>query len=79
MSWRDTAQPILRFAPSPSGRLHLGHAFSALFTWSEAERLGGDVLLRIEDIDHTRCKPEHIANLKADLTDRKSTRLNSSH
>ncbi|MEO0394107.1 MAG: tRNA glutamyl-Q(34) synthetase GluQRS [Pseudomonadota bacterium] len=68
MSWRDTAQPILRFAPSPSGRLHLGHAFSALFTWSEAERLGGDVLLRIEDIDHTRCKPEHIANLKADLT-----------
>ncbi|MBV6632035.1 MAG: tRNA glutamyl-Q(34) synthetase GluQRS [Alphaproteobacteria bacterium] len=57
----------LRFAPSPSGRLHLGHAYSALFTWREAERLGGEVLLRIEDIDHTRCRAEHIAGIEEDL------------
>ncbi|MEM6903239.1 MAG: tRNA glutamyl-Q(34) synthetase GluQRS [Pseudomonadota bacterium] len=57
----------LRFAPSPSGRLHLGHAYSALFTWGEARRLGGDVLLRIEDIDHTRCRTEHIAGIEEDL------------
>ena len=45
---------ILRFAPSPSGRLHLGHAFSALFTWRAAAALGGTTLLRIEDIDPAR-------------------------
>jgi glutamyl-Q tRNA(Asp) synthetase len=59
--------PRLRFAPSPSGRLHLGHAFSALFTWRQAEKLRGEVLLRIEDIDHTRCRAEHIAGIEEDL------------
>ena len=47
--------PVLRFAPSPNGRLHLGHAFSVLQNEAEARRLGGRLLLRIEDIDPTRC------------------------
>jgi glutamyl-Q tRNA(Asp) synthetase len=60
-------QPILRFAPSPNGYLHLGHAFSALYTWQAAEALGGTALLRIEDIDIARCKPEFDAAIRADL------------
>ncbi|MEQ1768723.1 MAG: tRNA glutamyl-Q(34) synthetase GluQRS [Devosia sp.] len=62
------SRPILRFAPSPNGRLHLGHAFSALFTWRAAETLGGVALLRIEDIDRARCKPEFDAGIREDLT-----------
>ena len=58
---------ILRFAPSPTGRLHLGHAYSALFTWRQAEAVGGRVLLRIEDIDRGRCRPEFEAGIFADL------------
>jgi len=58
---------ILRFAPSPNGLLHLGHAFSALFTWRAAAALGGTALLRIEDIDPVRCKPEFDAGLRDDL------------
>jgi glutamyl-Q tRNA(Asp) synthetase len=46
---------VLRFAPSPNGRLHLGHAYSALLNARLAERMGGRFLLRIEDIDTTRC------------------------
>jgi glutamyl-Q tRNA(Asp) synthetase len=61
------SSPILRFAPSPNGYLHLGHAFSALFTWRAAERLGGTALLRIEDIDTARCKPEFDTALRDDL------------
>ncbi|GHA26113.1 tRNA glutamyl-Q(34) synthetase GluQRS [Devosia pacifica] len=57
----------LRFAPSPNGYLHLGHAYSALFTWSMAHRLGGEALLRIEDIDLARCKPDFYAALSEDL------------
>lgn len=59
--------PILRFAPSPNGHLHLGHAFSALFTWRAAGALGGVTLLRIEDIDPARCKPEYDAAILDDL------------
>ncbi|WP_343560509.1 tRNA glutamyl-Q(34) synthetase GluQRS [Kiloniella sp. b19] len=59
--------PIFRFAPSPSGLLHLGHAHSALFSWSEAQKAGGRFLLRIEDIDTTRCKPEFTEILMEDL------------
>lgn len=55
-----TSQPILRFAPSPNGPLHLGHAYSALFTWRAAAEVGGTALLRIEDIDLNRCKPEFV-------------------
>jgi glutamyl-Q tRNA(Asp) synthetase len=60
-------QPILRFAPSPNGLLHLGHAFSALYTWRAAAQLGGIALLRIEDIDLERCKPEFTQAIFEDL------------
>ncbi|HTM76053.1 MAG TPA: glutamate--tRNA ligase family protein, partial [Devosia sp.] len=60
-------QPILRFAPSPNGLLHLGHAYSALHTWRAAAQLGGIALLRIEDIDITRCKPEFADAIFEDL------------
>ncbi len=60
-------QPILRFAPSPNGLLHLGHAFSALFTWQAAAQLGGTALMRIEDTDPTRCKPEFAQAILDDL------------
>jgi glutamyl-Q tRNA(Asp) synthetase len=59
--------PILRFAPSPNGRLHLGHAFSALFTARAAAALGGTMRLRVEDIDPARSKPEFDAGLIDDL------------
>lgn len=59
--------PVFRFAPSPNGRLHLGHAFSALQNESEARRLNGRLLLRIEDIDPTRCRPQFEAAIVDDL------------
>ena len=58
---------ISRFAPSPTGRLHLGHAFSALLAHDFARTRGGRFLLRIEDIDPTRCRPEHVAGIMEDL------------
>jgi glutamyl-Q tRNA(Asp) synthetase len=57
-----------RFAPSPTGPLHLGHAFSALTAWGRAQAAGGTCLLRIEDIDTARCKPEWEADIFTDLT-----------
>jgi glutamyl-Q tRNA(Asp) synthetase len=59
--------PVLRFAPSPNGYLHLGHAFSALLNFDLARQTGGRLLLRIEDIDLTRCKPEFEAAIHQDL------------
>ncbi|MEL6685201.1 MAG: tRNA glutamyl-Q(34) synthetase GluQRS [Pseudomonadota bacterium] len=59
---------ITRFAPSPTGPLHLGHAFSALTVWKVARDLGGQALLRIEDTDSTRVRPEHEAGIYADLS-----------
>lgn len=56
-----------RFAPSPTGRLHKGHAFSALTAWSAAKAAGGRFILRIEDIDPTRCRPEYDAAILEDL------------
>ena len=56
-----------RFAPSPTGRLHLGHAFSALTAWELAQAAGGTFLLRIEDIDPARCRPEYEAAIYDDL------------
>lgn len=53
-----TGSTVTRFAPSPSGLLHLGHAYAALFAARAAEREGGRFLLRIEDIDAGRCRPE---------------------
>ena len=61
------SQPIFRFAPSPNGWLHVGHAYSALFTDRAARSLGGVMLLRIEDIDVARCKPEYDAAIMEDL------------
>ncbi|MGC9420171.1 MAG: tRNA glutamyl-Q(34) synthetase GluQRS [Rhodovulum sp.] len=57
-----------RFAPSPTGPLHLGHAFSALTAYERARARGGDMLLRIEDIDSARSKPEWEAQIFKDLT-----------
>jgi glutamyl-Q tRNA(Asp) synthetase len=59
--------PVFRFAPSPNGYLHLGHAYSALLNYDLARRSGGRMLLRIEDIDTTRCKPEFEAAIYQDL------------
>jgi glutamyl-Q tRNA(Asp) synthetase len=59
--------PILRFAPSPNGYLHLGHAYSALFTDLWARQLGGTFLLRLEDTDPTRSKPEFAQAIIDDL------------
>lgn len=58
---------ITRFAPSPTGRLHLGHAVSAFNVWAAAAEAGGEVRLRIEDIDQTRCKREYEAAILEDL------------
>ena len=59
--------PVFRFAPSPNGYLHLGHAFSALLNFDAARRTGGRFLLRIEDIDAARCRPEFEAAIYEDL------------
>jgi len=59
--------PVLRFAPSPNGELHLGHAYSALLNDCLARRLRGRLLLRIEDIDITRCTPAFEAGIVEDL------------
>ena len=60
-------QVITRFAPSPTGRLHLGHAYSALLVHNYARSRGGAVLLRIEDIDPGRSRPEHVGGIVEDL------------
>jgi glutamyl-Q tRNA(Asp) synthetase len=59
--------PVFRFAPSPNGFLHLGHALSALLNHDMAKAAGGRLLLRIEDIDRTRCRPEFEAAIYEDL------------
>ena len=59
--WRD------RFAPSPTGFLHLGHALSALMAWKSARKADGEFILRIEDIDTTRCREEYVEAIYSDL------------
>jgi glutamyl-Q tRNA(Asp) synthetase len=59
--------PVFRFAPSPNGYLHLGHAYSALLNFDSARQSGGRFLLRIEDIDPTRCRPEFETAIYEDL------------
>jgi glutamyl-Q tRNA(Asp) synthetase len=59
--------PVFRFAPSPNGYLHLGHAYSALLNFDLARASGGRFLLRIEDIDLTRCRPEFETAIYQDL------------
>src|ERR1700742_4599631 len=60
-------QPVFRFAPSPNGPLHLGHALSALLNFDMARAAGGRFLLRMEDIDSARCRPEFEAAIVEDL------------
>ena len=62
-----TPPPVFRFAPSPNGYLHLGHAYSALLNFDLARANGGKFLLRIEDIDAARCRPEYEAAIYQDL------------
>jgi glutamyl-Q tRNA(Asp) synthetase len=61
------SSPLLRFAPSPNGALHLGHAYSALRNQRFATETNGRLLLRIEDLDLTRCKPHYEAAILRDL------------
>lgn len=58
---------VTRFAPSPTGRLHLGHAYAAKVAHDLARKNGGRFLLRFEDIDHTRVRPEYYAGIEEDL------------
>ena len=58
---------VTRFAPSPTGRLHMGHALSAILAHDMARAGGGRFLLRIEDIDGTRSRDEHVATIVDDL------------
>ena len=62
-----SSQIVTRFAPSPTGRLHLGHAFAALFAERLARAGDGRFLLRIEDIDPSRCRPEFETGILEDL------------
>jgi glutamyl-Q tRNA(Asp) synthetase len=61
------AAVVTRFAPSPTGYLHLGHAASALFAWRRARDARGRFLLRLEDVDRTRCRPEFASAILEDL------------
>src|SRR3546814_3320100 len=63
----ETAQVVTRFAPSPTGRLHLGHAWSALQAHDLARRAGGQFRLRIEDIDGARSRTAYVAAILEDL------------
>ena len=56
-----------RFAPSPSGRMHLGNVFSALLAWLSVRSRGGRMILRMEDLDPDRCRPEYMETLRDDL------------
>ena len=58
---------VTRFAPSPSGRLHLGHAYSAAIGHARARETDGKFRLRIEDLDQTRCRPEFVDGIFEDL------------
>lgn len=61
------AQVCGRFAPSPSGRMHLGNLFSCLLAWLSARSAGGRILLRLEDLDPDRCRPEYCLQVMRDL------------
>ena len=64
---KQTMPDITRFAPSPTGELHLGHAYSALCAFKIAEESEGEFLLRIEDIDKKRCREEYVKAIQDDL------------
>ena len=60
-------QMVTRFAPSPTGYLHIGHVVNAIYVWRMAREAGGRVLLRIEDHDRVRCRPEYEVAILEDL------------
>jgi glutamyl-tRNA synthetase len=63
-----TEQKIVgRFAPSPSGRMHMGNAFSALLAWLSVRKAGGEMVLRLEDLDPARCKPAFCTQIEEDF------------
>lgn len=64
---RLPASPLTRFAPAPTGYLHLGHVVNAIYVWGVTRALSGRVLLRVEDHDRQRCRPEYEAALLDDL------------
>jgi glutamyl-tRNA synthetase/glutamyl-Q tRNA(Asp) synthetase len=66
-SARFPSPPVTRFAPSPTGYLHLGHIVNAIYTWGVARALGGRVVLRLEDHDRIRSRPEYEAAILDDL------------
>ena len=61
------SSPVTRFAPAPTGDLHLGHLVNALYTWGIARATGGRVILRIEDHDRQRSRPAYEAAMLDDL------------
>ena len=63
----DSPRPVFRFAPTPNGLLHLGHAYSALMNAQRAQEVNGILLLRLDDLDATRARPEFIAAIDEDL------------
>ena len=66
-AWDLPLRPLTRFAPSPTGYLHLGHVANAIYVWGLAQATGGQVLLRLEDHDRTRCRAEYEAAILEDL------------
>jgi len=67
MTTTEQAQPVIRFAPTPNGRLHLGHAYAALVAYESAQVMGGRFLLRIDDIDEVRCRRDYEDAIYDDL------------
>lgn len=63
----DADTPVGRLAPSPTGRLHLGHARTFALGWAHVRKRGGQMLLRLEDLDQARCRPELVAGVLRDL------------
>ena len=60
-------KPVGRFAPTPSGRMHMGNLFAALLAWLSVRSRGGTLILRMEDLDTQRTKPEYADTLRRDL------------
>ena len=63
----DTVKPVGRFAPTPSGRMHLGNVFAALIAWLSVRSRGGEMVLRMEDLDTQRTSAEYADILRSDL------------
>ena len=63
----DTCRPVGRFAPTPSGRMHLGNVFSALLAWLSVRSSGGEMVLRMEDLDTQRTSEEYAELIRQDL------------